>query len=232
MKRAIDEIIATGGRQLSEQTANQQLIVRHFEQHAILLSMILDQKATSDPPPVIEVAVASAGVASDFPTNIWNNSQLDSFADIRDRFAKLKGCRARCRCKCHQPLTTQTPAALADIIGLVQISYSGKIFGLLCDNASCSENSKFVAQIYYSFPKWLLLNVLHVSATWTRGSGPELLIRTIRVRPFSAQIFTVVKQNNMQEFRRLLSTGEASIHDVDPNHKSLIHVSFYHFLSL
>ncbi|MCJ1405508.1 hypothetical protein MMC11_008736 [Xylographa trunciseda] len=78
-----------------------------------------------------------------------------------------------------------------------------------------------------SNPMWSAKQVVMIQGMYTQFRGPELSLRVLRVRPSTSKIFRAILDKNIVIIQRLLSTGEASVLDIDERGRSLLHLALY-----
>jgi hypothetical protein len=75
-------------------------------------------------------------------------------------------------------------------------------------------------------PDWIISRALLFTVAYSDPKGPELQLRTVRIRSSKDLIFTFAVQGNVQGLRDLFQSGEASAVDVDEKHQSALLVCF------
>ena len=140
-----------------------------------------------------------------------------------------KSCNVNCRCACHKKSSLKSPKFLMTLLGSIMVGYNA-IPGLAqrCNDSSCKGHSTNITYTY-TFPEWFVSRVLYFNFKNEQLRGPELCLRVARVRPFTTDIFLVMgddrDENALQQTKRLLLAGEASVLDVDPRGDSLLVVT-------
>ena len=102
-----------------------------------------------------------------------------------------------------------------------------------CNDPSCKGQSTNITYTY-AFPDWFVSRVVYLTFKNEQSRGPELCLRGLRVRPGNADIFIAVQDDRqevaLQQTKRLLLAGEASVLDVNPDGRSALSVGETHFL--
>lgn len=135
-------------------------------------------------------------------------------------------CSLDCKCKCHESFRFRTPGFLDTIFGSLFLGYEASPWSSQgCKNARCRRTS---TTIYYRFPRWFVSRTVAVTMSCNQpGSGPEMLLRILQLRPNDARIFVCAHFGYLEEARRLLEGGEASIVDVNSWSCTALHVGSY-----
>lgn len=130
-----------------------------------------------------------------------------------------------CKCLCHEVRRLSTPIFLREIFGILQIEK----YGHFCSSPTCRQHSfrksrRFAMKIDYDFPSWLLSRAISASCH-AMNTGYSYSLRVPRACPFDAAIFRAIQNSEgTPSIRELLLRGEASIHDVDPEGNTPLHV--------
>ncbi len=137
-----------------------------------------------------------------------------------------KSCNVNCRCSCHKKGSLKSPKFLTTVLGSIMVGYNA-IPGLAqkCNDPSCKGQSTNVTYTY-AFPDWFVSRVVQFNFKNEQLRGPELCLRVVRVRPAGSAIFIAVanKQDEVaiQQTKRLLLAGEASVLDVSPTGETIL----------
>ena len=140
-----------------------------------------------------------------------------------------KSCNMNCRCSCHKKSRLKSPKFLTTILGSIMVGYHA-IPGLApkCNDPSCKGQSTKITYTY-AFPDWFISRVVYFNFKNEQLRGPEMCLRVVRVRPYDADIFIALADKReevaLQQTKRLLFAGEASVLDVDPDGDSLLSVT-------
>lgn len=172
-------------------------------------------------PPATDLALARQHGPSDY-----NGSQI---AKSNSFVLTGKSCNVNCRCSCHKKGSLKSPKCLTTILGSIMVGYNAiPGLALKCNDPSCKGQSTNIAYTY-TFPQWFVSRVVYLYFKNEQLRGPELCLRVIRVRPHNANIFLAMQDARqevaLQQTKRLLLAGEASVLDVDPDGESLLSVT-------
>ena len=156
----------------------------------------------------------------------YNASQI-----VKSNSFKITGksCNVNCRCSCHKKGRLKSPKFLTTILGSIMVGYNA-IPGLApkCNEPSCKGQSTNITYTY-AFPEWFISRAVYFNFKNEQLRGPELCLRVVRVRPSNANIFVALEdkreENALQQTKRLLLAGKASVLDVDPHGCSLLSVT-------
>lgn len=164
------------------------------------------------------------------------SSHVDAFDDNRHSSESVTlglsyraKCDSFCTCSCHKRRSVLSPRFFDRFIGSLFVAYAGlPMPSDCCDIPSCQGNSPARANIYYTFPRWLLQRMLNINIAYFQNWGPELLIRTLRVRESCDKVyylFSVHPPYLLPRVQEYLVGNKASVLDVDQFGRSLLHVS-------
>lgn len=152
-------------------------------------------------------------------------SRQSPIEDIpRGKPSASRGLHSHCTCICHRQAQWRSPSSSNMVLGILFVRYTPWQLALIAHACNCSayQQAKTSAvTITYTFPVWLLQRTLTMKA---QSRGPELLLRVRRVRPKDAAIFLALEHNDVGAVKRLLAAGNASMHDVNEDGQSLLHV--------
>ena len=137
-------------------------------------------------------------------------------------------CGQGCTCACHQRGRIKSPSSLDALIGSLLVVYSTKPWVTrTCDSADCRGRSTSITYTY-AFPQWFLKRKVTLKMVYDQSRGPELCLRVTRVRSGQDRIFLATSTNTdevaIHHIQLLLSSGEASVLDVDPRSRSALQV--------
>lgn len=137
-----------------------------------------------------------------------------------------KSCNVNCRCSCHKKGSLKSPKFLTTILGSIMVGYNAiPGLGQRCNDPSCKGQSTNI-NYTYAFPRWFISRVLYLNFKNEQLKGPELCLRVVRVRPYDADIFIAVQDDQeelaLEHTKRLLLAGEASVLDVNPKGESAL----------
>ncbi|MCJ1391225.1 hypothetical protein MMC18_004087 [Xylographa bjoerkii] len=141
---------------------------------------------------------------------------------------ETKICNSLCLCTCHNQVQRRSPKILKALLGSLSVVYSSLLLMKPeCDDPNCQIKEVSNVKAAYTLPRWFFSQVVVIQGIYTQSRGPELLLRVLRVRPNNSKIFTAIKDKNIVVIQRLLSTGEASVLDIDKRGRSLLHLALY-----
>lgn len=137
-------------------------------------------------------------------------------------------CEQICSCSCHRIGRIKSPYYLNALFGSLLIGYSGRPWETrTCNDTGCRSRSTEITYTY-TFPQWFMKRMVKMRMAYDQG-GPELCLRVVRVREGSADIFYFTREFNeeiaIHRIKSLLTNGEASVLDVDPDGYSALQVS-------
>ena len=135
-------------------------------------------------------------------------------------------CTPQCNCTCHNVHASKSPNFLHNVIGTLFIGYSGyPIQAFQSCLPNCSSSSTFRTCVHYLFPSWLLVKTLTVTLTslYLKEISISLTIRP--VIPNSAEIFRLLRSDDVDSIKRLLVARLASPNDSAADGQTLLHVS-------
>ena len=140
-------------------------------------------------------------------------------------------CEPDCSCACHEGGRIRSPRYLNAIFGSLLIGYRTQPWvTATCDSSDCRGRLIYVTYTY-AFPRWLLDRMVTFRIAYDQSRGPELCVRLPRVRSHGDSIFTAVrvymprgKEAAIQYIKLLLTNGEASVLDVDPDGHTALQV--------
>ena len=141
-----------------------------------------------------------------------------------------RSCSLDCLCVCHKIKFARSPSFLNNTIGSLFIGYRIRPWCTqACNDPQCRAGNACFTYIY-AFPPWLIKRALFASITYTYSSGPELVLRIMRVRSLRAPAFSWVydcfgESNPCQSvLKGLMDNAEASVLDVTNDGRTLLHV--------
>ena len=125
-------------------------------------------------------------------------------------------CRSGCRCACHAPRTSTTPALIDRVLGQLFVGYAGlPLISPKCDTEECERLQAPHVNIEYWFPLgffWSQIIRLHVC--YQANIGPQMQLSTLRRIPDSAQCVNFALNGNIEGLKDLFKRGLASPRDV------------------
>ena len=134
-------------------------------------------------------------------------------------------CPPSCNCSCHPRAYTQVPTWLALLVGRISfprtlLSLFGNSSGKsrICDNSICQRTKMDLLTIKWHLPSWFA----RVEASVRFESFPiHFLISTPRIVPDLWCLYTC----SLDGFKRMLSTREVTLHDIQEDGSPLLFVS-------
>lgn len=138
-----------------------------------------------------------------------------------------RSCDVHCKCTCHKKLRIRSPKILDDILGSLFVGYNASPWSVeKCDDTSCQQRARKLCYTY-TFPKWFLNGIVHMTMAYATLRGPELLIRIMRVRSDAEQIALIIRhyrhhKTGLDTIKYMLMNGEASVLDVFPQNASIL----------
>lgn len=142
-------------------------------------------------------------------------------------------CDSACCCICHRRCQLKSPRSLNALLGSLFVGYQTSPWSAqTCSNSDCRRRSKKLTYVY-AFPRWFLARILLINVAYDQSKGPELNLRVMRVRPSNTGIFWWLRYKGHDEesmvnyMKRLLSDGEVSVLDVDPQGYTILHVRLW-----
>ena len=145
------------------------------------------------------------------------------------RTYKLHGrlCNPKCPCSCHRWRFFQSPAILKGVAGSLRIIHN-TIFFLMqrCDDSNCfGRTTKKVADMSYTFPKWICNLIITLTLEISSLSGPSLVLRLTKTNPNIISVYRNAREpDGLYYVSKLLEEGLISIHDGDANGDTILHV--------
>ncbi|KAI0415282.1 ankyrin [Xylaria grammica] len=149
------------------------------------------------------------------PLGIQPRGLSDGLSALRMRFLQRRRCSPYCDCACHHTSRLRTPRMLQFLIGTLCVGYNGvPRLTKPCTSSECQKTPEGFIAVNYYFPTWLVGKVFAAGARFTNYRGPELSIRMLNVRDPGNMIFLATHNNDALTIQTLLSSGEASVIDV------------------
>ena len=127
-------------------------------------------------------------------------------------------CNTSCCCPCHSVNQIRSPRLLHAFLGSFFLSYRSypslkQACGIRCRARAGGINC------VYAFPPFLLERAVSIFYSSAVAKGPELLLRVMRRRDFGIinTLLTGGQSYALEEMKRMLDCGEASVLDIDKN---------------
>lgn len=192
------------------------------------LSSIQPRHARESENAIVSYSSLEANRSSDFQGTRSNESPTESQINPYATTIELirNTCGVNCNCKCHTSLRFRSPGVLDSIFGSLFLGYEASPWSSQrCQNARCRRSS---TTVHYTFPRWFVTRIVAITMSYNQaGTGPELLLRVLQIRPNDARIFACAQHGHLEEAKRLLVDGEASIFDVNSYSCTALHVRFH-----
>ena len=150
---------------------------------------------------------------------------MPPIAAVRSRAYPRNDCQGDCACRCHTRSrdVQLIPPQFRSWLGQLNLPRSliPAIWSLAapCDRPQCARGRNQVQSIKYTAPTWFA----RVEGTIRFEAIPiHFHIQSPRV----VESLHYLQYVNYDEFRRKISTRELTLHDVDTDGRSVLHVSF------
>ena len=131
-------------------------------------------------------------------------------------------CGSHCDCTCHRKFRFRSPDFLDSVFGTLFLGYQASPwFSQGCRNGRCRRSS---TKLQYMFPKWFVKRSVALTIACSQPKGPELILRVLRLRPNNALVFFCAQYGYLDELKRLLENGKASLLDIDGYNRTALHV--------
>ena len=148
----------------------------------------------------------------------------ESFTTTTSRSNGHRECPSRCPCQCHASYrdTQLIPSPLRPWLGQISVTRALSptlwLSACLCDYAQCARNRQYAHIVKFYAPTWFA----HIEASIHFEKFPiHFCIQTPRVVPSLRDLGYI----SFSDFRAKLSTREITLHDIEPNGFSVLHVS-------
>ncbi|KND88634.1 Ankyrin repeat domain-containing protein 7 [Tolypocladium ophioglossoides CBS 100239] len=123
--------------------------------------------------------------------------------------------RAGCRCSCHAPQRSSTPALLNSFLGRLFVGYAGlPILSRNCDDAKCHKSRTSRISVEYWFPLSFWSTIVRMQIGFQPNAGPAMQLDTLRRIPDSAQCIDLALNGDIDGLKHLFGQGLASPRDV------------------
>lgn len=142
-------------------------------------------------------------------------------------------CLLGCGCRCHSRSVLRSPYNVSVIMGHLFVAYANLpwSFSALreCDEQTCRRSAKTRADVNYFWPAWST----SATATFTFNfrvpwTPVWVTVQTHSTIPYDSPILVCVQAGNISGVRQLLSSGRASLNDVDPYGLGLMYYATYY----
>ena len=138
-------------------------------------------------------------------------------------------CDSACGYVCHRRCQFKSPRGLNALLGSLFVGYQASPWSSqMCSNSGCRQRSKKLTYVY-AFPQWFLARILVVDMAYSQSKGPELCLRSMRVRSsvtggFGILLARLSEHNRLHHFKRLINDGQISVLDVEEQGITILHV--------
>lgn len=137
-------------------------------------------------------------------------------------------CIKECPCRCHYRAVIRSPQYMADWLGDFFVGCANlpwAFSGLTeCTEQTCRRDGNMAADIRYFLPSW----IGQVMGSCTVSFNvPKINVRvhSRNTIPYDSPILICAQEGDVSGARKLLSSSQASIHDVDPYGLGVLYVS-------
>lgn len=141
-------------------------------------------------------------------------------------------CKMGCPCHCHVKTEVQIPSWLKSVVGTLFVSYTGSpLWGKLpCDHKKCEASGKGTSAMTtytYHFPTWLVSRAFAFSLERKslQGTNGSWTFHIPKMLTDKEPVWRIVDHGTVQQLAGILSQGQVSPCDMNPDGKSLLHVS-------
>ena len=154
----------------------------------------------------------------EMPSPFISGYSSNSLISIRAHIPTTKwySCPSYCRCNCHQERHFTSPPLLHKSLGMLFLGYSGYPLNTLqrCTEIGCQTRGALKMSIRYLFPAWFLTRVLTLSLINTSCNEIQASLKTRRVVPTGAEVFDLVRLDDVDGLKSLFSRGLATPNDM------------------
>ena len=129
--------------------------------------------------------------------------------------SRSSSCPKSCQCVCHYRRNISLFQITQRWTGAFFISHTGRLWlRPVCTIRGCRGLSTTAINIRYTCPAWLASRIVSAWLKSTPLTGPELLLRTVRLIRTDAYAFA--ESGRLHDLRAIYATGKACIHDANP----------------
>lgn len=137
-------------------------------------------------------------------------------------------CSNRCSCRCHHLRTVQiTPRWLSSLFGQIYLQspfFSSLFAAATCNDATCRRTRDALFAVKYQLPMWFFA----VDAKLRIDAIPiHFCIQTPRAVANLDHFLYKYDAIRVHDIQKMLSLRQITLHDVDSNGWSILHVSLY-----
>ena len=211
---------------------NQQVLLHKATSDSLLNSYFNLQPMVSWPAaPTYRVNSANNNSESNRLLTTQDLPCVQQLSELSALKLSLSRCHIGCSCQCHSYSSLQSPSFLELVIGKLFLGYRALPWlRRTCDKDACRTKANYL-QFKYTFPSWLLHRVLVMTFSYMQSQGPELLLRTMRVREdvlgYLTKRATPRHYNEgllLEKVQRDLESGQISVLDVTQFGRTALHV--------
>ena len=212
----IDEIHIIAGQLQTSQSRSSDRTSQQLDEHSRLLANILSSQSSLQDLLQLHNS-ADEQTHSSTSMSLADHPEYPSSSTVRIRAYQYQRspCTRNCGCACHNVQAFRSPALLHEVVGTLFVGYSGYPIKALqrCTEASCVSRSTFRAYVHYLFPSWFLLKAFTVAVISIFLSEISVSLTVRRIVPAGAEIFRLVRQDDINGIKRLFDMGLASPND-------------------
>lgn len=133
-----------------------------------------------------------------------------------------RSCPPSCRCTCHKPSLSPIPRWFSPWLGNLHLPRAflkaiSSFSTQLCDDPSCKRGRENLMTIQYFVPTWFMQTEASIRC---EAIPLHFCIQTPRV----VEDLSFLGNVSLDGFKMMLSTGRATLNDVEPNGYSVLHV--------
>ena len=178
------------------------------------------------------------GINPDAPSKLKNDdSQIVVSSELRNQtqhkstsIVQLtqETCDTSCHCPCHSINQIRSPKLLHTFLGSFFLSYRAYPSPKHACGVRCRARAGRITCVY-AFPPLLLKRVISILYSCALAKGPELLLRVMRRRDCGSIMALTTRPQSfaLEEMKRMLDCGEASVLDIDNKGFTILHMAAY-----
>ena len=212
----IDEISIISGQLQVNHHLSGERTMRQLDEHSRLLTNILSGQSNLQG--LFQLRASSDQQAPDPADGLVavTNDQSSPIIRIRAYATQPSGlaCTIHCGCACHNIRNFRSPPLFHGAIGKLFIGYTGCPLAFQrCTDIKCLSRSTFRAYVHYLFPSWLFAKALTVTLMSIFFDKISVSLSVRRVVSPGAEIYRLIKVDEVDGLRRLFTMGLASPND-------------------
>ena len=179
---------------------------------------IMEGPQTSEAPPGSHTSERMSGAAGPCSAMSWSTTVALRLMERHD---------GSCKCSYRQPRRFRSPPSLSYVFGSLFIGYVGipNLFTQCGSRDPCCKQARLKGSITYVFPLWFIALIIMVQIEHSQRGGPQILIRSLRVRSFTSAPFQAIAQGQFKHVKTMVLAGQSSILDVSNRGDTLLSVS-------